>query len=107
MRRITLRFILSAIGLCICCILLAFVIINLSTTNNNNSHEVKSQSVKCDCPSSQNAVVKIIPEGSLINSTVERSRPCKEVQQSSPVQRAIVIYYPHHQSEYFFPEVRW
>jgi len=33
--------------------------------------------------------------------------PCQPIEKESPVQRAIIIYYPHHQSEYFFPEVRW
>jgi hypothetical protein len=38
---------------------------------------------------------------------VDRLTSCKEVQKNASVQRAIVIYYPHHQSEYFFPEIRW
>jgi hypothetical protein len=33
--------------------------------------------------------------------------PCKQVEKSSSVQRAIIIYYPSHQWEYFFPEIRW
>jgi hypothetical protein len=103
MRRISLRLILSAIGLCVGCILLGFVISN----QNNTTHEEKPQSVKCDCPSAEAAVTKIIPSVLNVTANVERPIPCIEIQKDSPVQRAIVIYYPHHQSEYFFPEVRW
>ena len=103
MRRITLRYILTTIGLSLCCIFIAFVFINYS----GNTSEKTSQSVKCDCSSKQEAVLKTIPSVSVDAPNTARSRTCIEVQKSSPVQRAIVIFYPHHQSEYFFPEVRW
>ncbi|CAF3740625.1 unnamed protein product [Rotaria sordida] len=101
--RITLRLILLAIALCISCILLIFIIINVT----GNIYHIESKLVKCNCPSAQNSFPQIIPS---ISTTIRNEvilKPCKEIQKSSPIQRAIVIYYPHHQSEDFFPEVRW
>ncbi|CAF4743704.1 unnamed protein product, partial [Rotaria sp. Silwood2] len=103
MRRITLRLILSAIGICICCILLVFIVSNFS----NNIYEIESKSAKCNCPPTKNSFPQIIPSESSITRIETILKPCEEIQKSSPVQRAILIYYPHHQSEYFFPEVRW
>ncbi|CAF0812581.1 unnamed protein product, partial [Rotaria sordida] len=101
--RITLRLILLAIALCISCILLIFIIINVT----GNIYHIESKLVKCNCPSAQNSFPQIIPS---ISTTIRNEvilKPCKEIQKSSSIQRAIVIYYPHHQSEDFFPEVRW
>jgi hypothetical protein len=104
MRRITLRFIVTAIGLSLC-----FTVITLFVTGHfgGNSRDENFQSAKCDCPSALKAAPKIIRPVANVTSNRARSSQCKEVQQSSPVQRAIIIFYPHHQSEYFFPEVRW
>ncbi|CAF4078946.1 unnamed protein product [Rotaria sordida] len=74
---------------------------------NDNTRLIEPKSVKCNCPSAQNSFPQIIPS---VLTTIRNEvilKPCKEIQKGSPVQRAIVIYYPHHQSEYFFPEVRW
>lgn len=103
MRRVSLRLIFTAIGFSLCFILIAFVTSNYS----RNTNEKPFQSIKCDDPSAQEAGAKISSSISNITSKSTRSKPCIEVKKSSPVQRAIVIYYPHHQSEYFFPEVRW
>jgi hypothetical protein len=102
MRRITLRFMLTAIGLSICFI----VIVSFVTGHfGGNSTDENFQSTKCDC--TRNAASNILLALTNFTSNKARSSPCIEVQQSSPVQRAIIIFYPHHQSEYFFPEVRW
>ncbi len=103
MPRFTLRLIFSAIGLFVCFILLAFVMSN----SGDKIHIQESQPVNCDCPLTQERVPNIIPSVLTVRSNKVRLATCKEVQKTSPVQRAIIIYYPHHQSEYFFPEVRW
>ncbi|CAF4603953.1 unnamed protein product [Rotaria sp. Silwood1] len=103
MRRITLRLILSAISICICCILLIFIISNFG----NDTHQTESKPVKCDCSSTQNSFPQTIPSVSNITPNKPILKPCEPIEKTSPVQRAIIIYYPHHQSEYFFPEVRW
>ncbi|CAF3335253.1 unnamed protein product [Rotaria sp. Silwood2] len=105
--RVASRLIPSTIGICVCCIILVFIISNIS----NNTPEVESTSVKCNCPSTQNSFPQTTVLGSTTTTTTTQNKailkPCEEIQKSSPVQRAIIIYYPHHQSEYFFPEVRW
>ncbi|CAF3408623.1 unnamed protein product [Rotaria sp. Silwood2] len=106
--RVASRLIPSTIGICVCCIILVFIISNIS----NNTPEVESTSVKCNCPSTQNSFPQTTVLGSTTTTTTTTQnkailKPCEEIQKSSPVQRAILIYYPHHQSEYFFPEVRW
>ncbi|CAF4159482.1 unnamed protein product, partial [Rotaria sordida] len=103
MRRITLRWILSAIGISICCLILVFIISNFG----DNTRIIEQKLVKCDCSSTQSSFSQITPTKSNLTRNESILKPCKEIQKSSPVQRAIVIYYPHHQSEYFFPEVRW
>ncbi len=105
MRRITLRFILCAIGSTVGCIFVVFVISN----STGDTHKPESQSVICNCPVKQEIVPKIISTVPVSTVTPHAAvfRPCKEIEKTSPVQRAIIIYYPHHQSEYFFPEVRW
>ncbi len=110
MRRISLRFVLCAIGSTVACIFIIFILSN--SNSDTNKHE--SQSIPCNCPEAQATVPKIIPTvpvsttpTSTLTSHTAISKPCIEVQKTSPVQRAIIIYYPHHQSDYFFPEVRW
>jgi hypothetical protein len=103
MRRLTLRFLLSAIALTVCGILIAFVISN----SGGVLHEIKAQSVECDCPTTPKAVPIVTVAASTSKHAVSASRSCVEVKNTSAVQRAIIIFYPHHQSEYFFPEVRW
>ena len=122
MRRISPRSIISSIGLSVCFLFIIFIVNNLTT----HSTDPEPFSVKCNCP-------KIPPQ--IITQTIPKEvapgapkleplaaakvdpvsvttpppplPPCKPVEYESPVQRAIIIYYPHHQSEYFFPEVRW
>ena len=98
MRRLYARSILSAIGLSVCCILIAFVISN--SHQKNVPHEILP--VGCNCPTSQ------ARSESSANLAFETSaKVCDEVKNESAVQRAIVIYYPHHQAEAFFPEIKW
>ncbi|CAF1077399.1 unnamed protein product [Adineta steineri] len=99
MRCVGLRFVLAAIGLSIFCILVVFV----TSNSRDDIHEKLSQPTKCDCPLTKDAP-SIVP---VLSSTVVKPKSCVEVQNTSAVKRAIVIFYPHHQSEYFFPEVRW
>jgi hypothetical protein len=103
MRRITLRLIYSAIGFSVCCILLIFVFSN----SDDHIHLKESQSIKYDCSLIQEATPKSIPLIATINPNAIRFATCKDMEKTSPIQRAIIIYYPSHQSEYFFPEVRW
>ncbi|CAF4918381.1 unnamed protein product, partial [Rotaria sp. Silwood1] len=101
--RVTLRLILLIIGICICCILLTFAISNFG----NDTHQIEPEPVKCDCSLTQNSFPQTIPSVSNITPNKPILKPCKPIKKTSPVQRAIVIYYPSHQSEYFFPEVKW
>ncbi|CAF3342728.1 unnamed protein product [Rotaria sp. Silwood1] len=101
--RVTLRLILSATGISVCCFLLVLIVRNFS----NNTHEKESKSVKCDYPSTQTLFSQTTSSVSNITRNKPILKPCKPIKKTSPVQRAIVIYYPHHQSEEFFPEVRW
>ncbi len=118
MRRISPRSILSAIGLSVCFLILLFIV------NNLNTHTINTEPlpVKCDCPTlppapppkvETVAVAKVeVPAAPKIDATTSTQTPpplppCQPIEKESPVQRAIIIYYPHHQSEYFFPEVRW
>ncbi len=103
MRRITFRFVCSAIGVTVCLIFLSFITSNSSDTTGIQ----ESQPVNCNCSLQQGVVPKIIPSIPIVTQSPITFRPCIEVQKTSPVQRAIIIYYPHHQGEYFFPEVRW
>ncbi|CAF5079020.1 unnamed protein product, partial [Rotaria sp. Silwood1] len=73
----------------------------------NDTHQTESKPVKCDCSSTQNSFPQTIPSVSNITPNKPILKPCEPIEKTSPVQRAIIIYYPHHQSEYFFPEVRW
>jgi hypothetical protein len=132
MRRISPRSIVSAIGLSLCFVVLIFIFNNL---NSHNINEPDVLPIKCDCPALPPQIItppppkveipvtqKIEPSTTLkvetppptakvdvthITKTTPPFPPCKLVENSSAVQRAIIIYYPHHQSEYFFPEVRW
>jgi len=116
-RRISPRLILSAIGLSVCLPILIFIVNNL----NSQPSSTEPLPVKCDCPTLPPPPPKIetvaplkieVPFAPKIDATTSTQTPpplppCKPVEKESPVQRAIIIYYPHHQSEYFFPEVRW
>ena len=98
MRRLYTRALLSAIGLSVCCILLAFVV-----SNSNQKHVTDEISPNdCNCPMSQARAESLVNPTSMASAKV-----CHEVKNESAVQRAIVIYYPHHQAEYFFPEIKW
>jgi hypothetical protein len=123
MRRISPRSILTAIGISVFLLTLVFVI--------NNPNEIETLPLKCDCPTViepapkiENPVVikteaPVIPKvetptaPATVASTTSTQTPpltfppCQQVDKNSSVQRAIIIYYPHHQSEYFFPEIRW
>ncbi|CAM2722764.1 unnamed protein product [Rotaria socialis] len=114
MRRVSSRLILTAIGLCICCILLIFAVSNYG----HSTEEIDQKTAKCDCTPSEKIAVQPVPLAPIATATAITTttttttttqilKECNETQKSSPVQRAIIIYYPHHQSEYFFPEVRW
>lgn len=83
--------------------------------------------VTCDCPKLPPQIITILPakveppvppklpepvpapriDSAPVSSTIPPLPPCTPVEKEAAVQRAIIIYYPHHQSEYFFPEVRW
>lgn len=99
MRRISLRNILCTISLSVLCLCVIFLINN--ATNSNDLDE--SLNIGCDCSSKQGELRRRIPP--VVNTNV--LKPCEQVEKTSPVQRAIIIYYPNHQSDYFFPEVRW
>ncbi|UJR27829.1 hypothetical protein I4U23_009097 [Adineta vaga] len=104
MRRNTFKFLLSAIGLSVGCILIVSITNNLGGARSDKKNFKK---VECDCPQTINAKSSI---SSSISATIQsQNKPtkCTEVKNTSAVQRAIVIFYPYHQSEYFFPEVRW
>lgn len=119
MRRISRRLIFSAIALSICLFILLFIVNNL----NEPSEHLESPPYKCECPllieshakaEKSNVLKEVLhPQNigmrndSRTTTTPPPSPPCKQVDKNSPIQRAIIIYYPHHQSEYFFPEVRW
>lgn len=99
MRRISRRHILCTISLCIVCLCLIFLINNTKNSNSIGEPAV----VDCDCSSKHGETTTKFPL--VLSTNVLKS--CEQVEKSSPVQRAIIIYYPHHQSDYFFPEVRW
>ncbi|CAF1083831.1 unnamed protein product [Rotaria sp. Silwood1] len=117
MRRISFRSIFSTIALSACFLILIFLFTNL----NNHSNDTELAQIKCNCPTVAElasktekitvpkAEVSATPKIDAVTNTptLQPLPPCKQVEQDSPVQRAIIIYYPHHQSEYFFPEVRW
>ena len=100
MRRTPFRSSLFIISLSVICLSLVFLI-NNSTNSTSSSLEV--QSTECNGLSKQ----EVIPTEISSASDANIFKPCEQVEKTSPVQRAIIIYYPHHQSDYFFPEVRW
>ena len=73
----------------------------------NNTHKTESKSIDRDCPATKKPNSNGDSSVLTVASNVARIIPCTEIEKSSPVQRAIIIYYPHHQSDSFFPEVRW
>ena len=108
MRRLSRRSLLSAIGLCVSLLLLAFVL------TNSNHHTKDTPGAPCDCPKAikddaqkSSAVAPPIAKQLPNTATLPPLPACKPVGLDSPVQRAILIYYPHHQFDYFFPEIRW
>ena len=120
MRRTSLNSILTVIALPVGLLMLILVVSHLSDHSDN----AEPSSVKCQCPTMTESTVKInlstVTNHDIVSaststtdiafnntSTTQPLSFCKEIDKSSPVQRAIIIYYPHHQSEYFFPEVRW
>ena len=107
MRRLNRRLIFAGIGAALLCFLLMFVVNNNSTGSANDENQPKIG--RCHCPSDQQATFP--PESSakqaIVNPNVRRFESCQDTDPKSAVQRAILIYYPHHQSDYFFPEVRW
>jgi hypothetical protein len=98
MRRISLRTMAFAILMCVSISLLIYAI-NIYETNG------QQQIIECDCPTHKENVSTITKSTSHQRS--DAFRPCEQISNISAVQRGIIIYYPHHQSEYFFPEVRW
>lgn len=123
MRRISLRTIFTAIATTACVLLVIFIITN---TGDDPDH-IEIEQVKCNCPTlPPNARVEQkesinqpketapppspTPEKTQPTTPTTTTRPlppCTEVSNTSAVQRAIVMYYPHHQIEYFLPELRW
>lgn len=101
------------------------VIIFIVTNWNNDYGDIEFPTVKCNCPTAAPpALVKTervtkakeVPLAPVTTTTTETTTtttttpplpPCHPISNESAVQRAIIIYYPHHQSEYFFPEIRW
>ena len=126
MRRLTLRSLLAGIVLSVGLLFLVFIVTNW----RNDADDIDLPPVKCNCPVLPETAAKAqpliepktaavpelqkipIPVPSAIKTepmttTVPPFPTCNPVTNSSAVQRAIIIYYPSHQSEYFFPEVRW
>jgi hypothetical protein len=96
MFRLTRRFMFVAIGLFTCGLLLLLVI-------------RQSQTTSCNCPTwskeanSHKELISSLP----VRYNTNRLNSCKEIDGNRSVQRAIIIYYPHNQKDYFFAEVRW
>jgi hypothetical protein len=120
MPRISPRSLTSAIGVSVFLFIIFFII-------NHRSDDLEPIPVKCDCPTIPATTTNKLPTiktevptppkveaivvpktvTSTVTTTLPPFPPCKQVDTNSSVQRAIIIYYPYHQSEYFFPEVRW
>lgn len=101
MRRLIQRMVLLAVVVSLSLVLLTTVIGN----SGNDQHDEPSTD-SCDCAKnpSAGAAIRAVP---VVNPNANRFKNCKDTDRNSSVQRAIVIYYPSHQHEYFFPEVRW
>lgn len=106
MRRLNRRLILTASGAAFICIFVVFVV-----NKNSNGYSDLPEGPRigeCHCPTKQEATFAPEPELKVVsNPNVNRFESCQDTDPNSAVQRAILIYYPHHQSDYFFPEVRW
>ena len=119
LRRISLRSILTLICLVICFLLSSFIATNLTREPTD-----VDPALKCDCPTIAPQIITSrievtviqrvevpVPGGNVstiyVPQTPRPLPPCTHLTDDAPIQRAIIIYYPHHQSEYFFPEVRW
>lgn len=121
MRRLTLRSLLSGIVLSVGLLFLIFIVTNW----RNDADDIDLPPIKCNCPVVPEIAAKAqtvtepktaavpdiqkipIPVPAAIKTEPPPFPTCNPVTNSSAVQRAIIIYYPSHQSEYFFPEVRW
>ena len=103
MRRIIQRMVFLAIILSLSLVLLATVIGN----SGNGDDEQDVEADQCNCAKNPAAAGSAVRLSRLINPNANRFKDCKNTDTNSSVQRAIVIYYPSHQQEYFFPEVRW
>ena len=107
MRRISYRLLLSAIGLSVGFILIVFVFSH-SNGNDAATENKPRQSAECNCPEISKNKQNVASSSLLIQTSLpNKTATCTEVKNTSAVQRAIVIFYPHHQRDYFFPEVRW
>ncbi|CAF1258541.1 unnamed protein product [Adineta steineri] len=121
MRRISPRSLLLSIGISLFLFVIIFIV-------NHRSIDIEELPIKCNCPTvpaqtlpTINNTISIINATKIEAVTIQKVNiptiapsttlpplpPCKPVEKNSSVQRAIIIYYPHHQSEYFFPEIRW
>ena len=110
------RTLLSAIAFTAGLLVVIFVVTNW----NNDGVEIEFPTVKCNCPTptpraAENtkpstpakietvAIVTKKETTSTMTTTTPPLPPCNPISNESAIQRAIIIYYPHHQSEYFFP----
>ena len=106
MPRIFPRSSLSSIVLFVCLIATILTVNHLYTLRDDP--EVRA--AKCNCSELPLQVITpVVPkvEIAISTTTVPPPPPCRPVETESAVQRAILIYYPHHQTGHFFPEIRW
>lgn len=101
MRRGSRRALLAAIGLTSLCLFVLFLI-NHQYADSFGFSQPKSVEAACDCPKPVENVEKKIEQ-----PQEKSSKVCRKVDKGSPIQRAILLYYPDHQKDYFFPEIRW
>lgn len=102
MRRSNRRFLISIITVIATSLLLLFFVINSKQSTSRKS----VLTVPCDCDQ-----VKYVENKSKnlnpIPSEQNRLTMCQDLDKNSSILRAILIYYPDHQANDFFPEVRW
>ena len=103
MRRCGLKFLVTTIALTTTSILII-----ISTANSKSKrHDRENILVNCDCPQLKNDQHFLTPTNATEFKTTNQGNSCREPDRNSSIQRAIIIYYPSHQNDYFFPEVRW
>ncbi|CAF0768936.1 unnamed protein product [Didymodactylos carnosus] len=69
---------------------------------------IASQIVSTITETTRLVINTTIPSVVIPSSNLSNTHFCSENrQESDPVQRAVLTYYPYHQEEYFFPEIRW